>query len=93
MQLISCSALFNLVLPPNSNVIFQQIRNLTSFDLYNPIERHNIQGFTQTGPFNDNFENLGYGTLNYFDAMGSLTVLFVLILMLQLLSPLMQLAA
>ena len=56
MQIISCLALFSLVIPPNSEQVFDYIHNFSSFDPYNPIEKLNISGFTKTGPLNDNFD-------------------------------------
>lgn len=82
MQLISCSALFNLVLPPNCNVVYQYLQNLTSFDIYNPVAELEIGGWTQTDPFNDNFANLGYGSLNFYDALGSIAIIILCILLL-----------
>jgi hypothetical protein len=93
MQLISCSTLFNLTLPSDCKATFEYIHNFASFDFFNPIEGLKIQGFTETDPLNDKFEAIGYGSLYFFDALGSVTAIIALTLLLQLLSPLLQLSA
>ena len=53
---------------------------MTSFDIYNPVE-YLPNNFSYSDPYNDQFDNLGYGSLNFYDAMGSVTILLVGILL------------
>ena len=56
---------------------------MTSFDIiynvWNPIEVFEIN-FTETAPYNDNFDSLGFGSVGFYDALGSLTVIIILII-------------
>ena len=56
---------------------------MTSFDMiynvWNPLETLKIN-FTETAPYNDNFNSLGFGSIGFYDAFGSATVILILII-------------
>ena len=60
------------------------------YDIYNPIA---LMNFTETQPFNDNFDGLGMSSLCYFDCLGSMTVVFLFTAICQLLAPFVILIA
>ena len=65
---------------------------MTKFDIYNPIDKLNTS-FSYSDPYNEEFDNLGYGSLNFYDAMGSITIIIIYIVSVQLITPFLQLAA
>jgi hypothetical protein len=81
-------ALFNIVVPSNSKLLFRYLMNMTKFDMYydiwNPIEN---AGFSETPPYNDRFDELGMGSLGFFDALGSVTVILIATVISQILKP------
>jgi hypothetical protein len=66
---------------------------MTSFDMiynvWNPLEKFNIN-FTETAPFNDNFNTVGFGSIGFFDALGSFAVIIILIIIGQILTPIIS---
>ena len=80
LQLITSTALFNVMIPDNSIIVFQYLKNMTKFDMfydiYNPLEEWNLE-FTETQPYNDNFEELGMESVCFFDVLGGMTVILV----------------
>jgi len=49
--------------------------------------------FSETPPLNERFDAIGYGSLNYFDALGSLTSFIVLAAILQIIGELLSFIA
>ena len=78
LQLITSTALFDVILPDMAIPVFQFLKNMTKFDMfydiYNPLEG---MEFTETQPFNDQFDGLGMSSLCYLDCLGSMTVVFL----------------
>lgn len=58
------------------------------YDIYNPIENMN---YTKTEPYNENFDDLGLGSLAFYDVLGSMMVVFLFTASCQMLAPLLLL--
>lgn len=80
MQVICASALFQVTLPGNTQPLYSYIQSLTSFDFYNPIDTlSNWFGFSETDPYSDNFDSLGFGSINYYDSIGGLIIIIAVV--------------
>lgn len=91
MQVICVSALLQVTLPGNTQPLYSYIQSLTSFDFYNPIDTLSKWfGFSETDPYSDNFDSLGFGSINYYDSMGGLIIIIASVTLFQVLAPLLQ---
>ena len=60
---------------------------VVSFDIFPPTERYDF-GFSESEPYSFGFELLDYETVNFFDALGSIILIFILIVARLILQPL-----
>jgi len=61
-----------------------------SFDLYAPADYIDF-GFTETDPYSENFEWVGYSTTNFIECLGSIVIFLFLLVLKNLLSLFMML--
>ena len=59
---------------------------VVSFDVYPPTERYDF-GLTPSEPRSLGFEMLDYETVNFFDALGSIVLIFIFILLRIIVQP------
>ena len=69
----------NIPFPSNSVFVFDLLINVCTFDFF-PLTDIIAFDFTETEPVNLNFDWLGYGTVNAVENMGSLLVVFFILL-------------
>ena len=86
MQLISHLPMNEIIFPANCVDFFHFIAMVVSFDIYPPTEKYDF-GFTDSQPFSAGLEELGYGSLNFFDALGSISLIFIFIIVRVILQP------
>ena len=86
VQLISHLPMNEIVFPANCVDFFNFIAMVVSFDIYSPTEKYDF-GFTDSQPFSAGLEELGYGSVNFFDALGSISLIFIFIVARVILQP------
>ena len=62
----------------NAFIFFQFLAEVVSFDIFAPTD-HIDFGLTETPPFNENYEELGYETSNFYEDLGSIALIGVII--------------
>ena len=91
LQIISSTALFDVVIPQDCVLTFQFLKNMTKFDLFYEIyDPNTLVGYTDTQPFNDRFESLGYESVGFFDLVGSVMVFVIYLISMQIARPLIM---
>lgn len=78
LQIIAHLPLNNVNFPSNAFQVFQFLAEVVSFDLFAPADYYDF-GFTETEPFNSNYEELGYETTNFLENLGSISLIFLVI--------------
>ena len=73
LQILAHLPLVNIQIPANTQQAFEIMIKIVSFD-YFPIHDIFDFGFSETEPWSQNFENLGYETINYIEGMGSINL-------------------
>ena len=84
LQITAHLPLNNINMPINSLIVFDFIKGVVNFDLvevFDIVELDLTVG-SETEPFNDRFESLGYQTLSPVDSLGSINI-FIVILIVQ----------
>ena len=71
--------LINIPLPGSCFFIFDQLILMVTFD-YLPVADIIPLGYSMTDPWNDRFDWLGYGSINFVENMGSLTLFLAFII-------------
>ena len=89
MQVVSYTALFDVSLPGNTGPVYSYIRSMSSFDIFNPTD-YIIVNVSHTDPFNDGFEGLGFGSCNFYNALGSISVIACMLAFMHLIAPLLK---
>ena len=80
LQILAHLPLADIMLPANALESFDILIGVVSFDYFSPTEYIEFN-FTEMPPWSDNFDWIGYGSINFVDGMGSITVFaFILIL-------------
>jgi len=66
-------------MPANAQMFFNQINKIASFDIIDvdPLINKALK-LNETGPFNDNFDAIGFGSMFFMNNMGSLMIGFVI---------------
>lgn len=59
---------------------------VVSFDLFAPTDYYDF-GFTETEPFNSNYEELGYETTNFLENLGSISLILFVIALRHIVQP------
>ena len=62
----------------NAFIFFQFLAEVVSFDIFAPTD-HIDFGLTETAPYNDNHDALGYESSNFYENIGSIAVIGLLI--------------
>ena len=78
LQIIAYMPLNNIPLPGNCYHMFDVIIGIVSFDFF-PMHEYFDFNFTPTEPWSNSFEWLDYDSLNFFELMGSATLLFIVL--------------
>ena len=81
-QLVVHLPLYNVTIPANAMMLFNELHHVVSFDYFEKIYPDFARDMyiTETKPFNIRFERLGYEERNIIANMGSIVVLMALIL-------------
>lgn len=87
LQIIAHIPLNNVNFPSNCYFLFQFLADIVAFDLFAPTDHYDF-GFTETGPINYRFDDLGYETSNYIENLGSIGLIAVLMACRMILLPL-----
>ena len=78
--------LFNVNFPRSELNFMNYLNKIVSFNKYDPNDFIET-GFTDTPPLHANFEWLQYNTSNFYQNLGSIILLFAILLGRQLLAP------
>ena len=70
----------NIILPASCLGLFADLISITSFDIFEPAEHFEFIDITETKPYNAKFEQLGYGSRNIIENMGSIIILIMIII-------------
>ena len=74
---------------PRSSLSFMGVLNkVVSFNTRDPYDYIDAD-FSVTPPLNENFQWLGYGSMNFLDNLGMIAFLFLLVLLRQAVAPLL----
>ena len=84
LQIIAHLPLNNVNFPNNAFIFFQFLAEVVSFDLFAPTD-HIDFGLTETQPFNENYEELGYESSNFYENLGSIALIGIIIAIRQIL--------
>ena len=77
-QLIVLMPCFDIQIPANVQMFFNQINKIASFDIVDLDPFINkVLNLNETEPFNDNFDAIGFGSMFFLNNMGSLLIGFV----------------
>ena len=87
LQIVAHLPLNNVNFPNNAFLFFQFLAEVVSFDLFAPTD-HIDFGLTETPPFNENYEELGYESTNFYENLGSIALIGIIIAIRQILQPL-----
>ena len=60
-------------LPATAAESFEIMQEVVSFDYFQPTEFVSVD-FTETSPWSEKFDTLGYGSINFVEGMGSILV-------------------
>ena len=71
----------NITLPASCYQLFELLIWVVSFDVFEPADHFDLN-ISETDPYNDKFDWLGFGSLNIIENMGSILI-FILLLIFQ----------
>jgi len=74
--------LINIPFPANAQILFQELIKIVTFDFLEIKDALGIEqefDFTETFAYNDNFDELGYGTQNTVDLLGSINFIIAIL--------------
>jgi len=83
LQLTIHMPLINIPFPANAQILFQELIKIVTFDFLEIKDALGIEqefDFTETFAYNDNFDELGYGTQNTVDLLGSINFIIAILL-------------
>ena len=82
-QLVVHLPLYNVTIPANAMILFNELHHVVSFDYFEKIypDFARDMHITETRPYNIRFERLGYEERNIIANMGSIVLLMALILL------------
>ena len=86
VQLISHLPINDVIFPANSVDFFNYLATVVSFDVFPPTERYDF-GFSPSEPYSLGFELLDYETVNFFDALGSIILILIFIILRVIVQP------
>ena len=78
VQLISHLPLNEINFPPNTYDFYNYLAQVVSFDVYPPTENYDFD-ISETEPRSLGFELLDYESVNFYDAVGSISLIFLLL--------------
>ena len=78
VQIIAHLPLNNVNFPLNAHRFYYFLTKVISFDIFNPTDFYDF-GFTETGPYYSNFEWLGYESCNFYECIGSVPLIAVIL--------------
>jgi hypothetical protein len=87
VQVVSHMPLNNVNFPRSSLNFMVFLNKIVSFNKSDPYDYIDAD-FSVTPPFNENFQWLGYGSMNFLDNLGMIGFLFLLVLLRQAVAPL-----
>ena len=87
IQLISHLPLFEINFPANTIDLFNFLAQIASFDIFPPTERFDFD-LSETEAQSQGFELLDYESVNYYDSLGSIVLIFILLVARILIQPL-----
>ena len=67
-------------LPATASESFEIMQSIVSFDYFQPTDYITID-FTETAPWSEKFDTLGYGSINFVDGMGSILVFCIILVL------------
>lgn len=79
LQLVVIMPLHNITYPANAQVLFDGLLQVVTFDVVGELETFGIENkweVSETDPYNDNFDTVGFGAVNLVDNLGSLNYVF-----------------
>ena len=76
IQIVAHLPLNSIVLPASCYGLFADLIAIASFDIFEPAD-HIDFNITETKPYNPKFEQLGYGSSNIIENMGSIIILIL----------------
>jgi hypothetical protein len=88
LQVISHMPLNNVNFPRSSLNFMAVLNKIVSFNSRDPFKYIDAD-FTETPPLNENFQWLGYGSMNFLDNLGMVAILFLLVLLRQAIAPIL----
>ena len=74
VQIIAHLPMNNINFPMNAHTFYYFLTKIISFDIFSPFNYFDF-GFTETGPFHSNYEWLGYETSNFYENLGSIVLI------------------
>jgi hypothetical protein len=86
LQIIAHIPLNTITLPANAFFLFKFLAEVVSFDIFEPADHYDF-GFTETDPYNEQYEELGYETKNFIENLGSIALIMIIIALRQILQP------
>ena len=86
LQIVAHLPLNNVNFSNNAFVFFQFLASVVSFDILAPTD-HIDFGLTETPPYNENYEELGYESSNFYENLGSIALIGIIIALRQILQP------
>ena len=89
IQILAHFPLTDISLPANAHQQFDIMIKFVSLDIFSPTEYVDV-GFTPTEPWSEHFDWVGYGSVNFFENMGSIFVFAFLEIVLILTSVVWQ---
>lgn len=78
VQIIAHLPLNNINFPINAQKFYYFLTQIISFDFFSPFDHFDF-GFTETRPYHSSYDMLGYQTSNFFENLGSIAVIGVLL--------------
>jgi len=69
----------NFNVPAKAYFIFDLLIQIVTFDFFNPTDYFDF-GFSETDPYTDNYDWLGYGSINNVECLGSILVFQFLVI-------------
>ena len=86
VQIIAHLPLNNVNFPLNAQMFYYFLTRVISFDFFAPTDYFDF-GFTSTEPYSSAYEWLGYETTNFYENIGSVFVIGIIIALRQILQP------
>ena len=86
IQIIAHLPLNNINFPLNAHNFYFFLTRVVSFDVFAPTDFFDF-GLTETEPYHSNYEWLGYETTNFYENIGSIIVIGIILLLRQFIQP------